>query len=499
MNTLARVVALCAACSSAVVLSSPPDLAMKATETPLSCVSAARPFFTRAWEALSNVNLDDARELFAQTVAVDPTCTLAWAHLGALTPGANGRRMVDDAVASHGPITEVERLQVRALAAQHRGDHEQALSLLRSALVYAPRSYELNFEVAQRAGVLRLWAEMVPAAQRATELAPDRGAGWNLLGYAHVGLKQHPQAVAAFRHYAEVVPTQPNAYDSLGDALLANNQLEEAKAAYQRALDLSGGTFWASGHGVATVYALQRDWFAARAAIEKARRSAPQLDDRLQLMEWTAWSYLADDQPGEAYRALDELEQDARRVGLEARLADARLLRGRFLLTQRRYRDALTTFMVLGAQKFPTLNDGQRLAVDAARLHGMVEAQARLGNLSDAEKTLGLLRTRFEARPRDVQGLDAIAHGRGLIALQKKDPAQAISAFMQCSEAYDACRLHLAEAQEAAGDPAEASRTRALVRLANHRDPEYWWVAVRAQTPRKEAGPPPVDEGSRNF
>jgi hypothetical protein len=244
---------------------------------------------------------------------------------------------------------------------------------------------------------------------------------------------------------------------------------------------------------VATVCALQQDWFCARAAIEKARRSASQPDDRLELMEWTAWSYFADAQPAEAYRALDELEQDARRMSLDARLADARLLRGRFQLAQGKYRDALTTFIVLGAQKFPTLNDGQRLLIDAGRLHGMVEAQARLGNVSDAEKTLGLLRARFEGRPRDVVGNDALSHGRGLIALQKKDPAQAISAFMQCSEGYDACRLSLAEAQEAAGDPAEAARTRTTVRLANHRDPEYWWVHVRALEPERE-GTKPVEE-----
>jgi tetratricopeptide (TPR) repeat protein len=490
MKTLARVVALCAVCCSAVSLSGPPA---KAEEGSLSCVPAARPFFTRAWESLSNVHLDDARELFAQTVAVDPSCTLAWAHLGALTPGANGRKMVDDAVAASAALPEVERLQVQALAAQHRGDNEQALSLFRSALGYAPNSFALNFAVAQRAGVLRLWAEMVPAALRATELEPERGAGWNLLGYAYVGLKQHPQAVLAFRHYADVAPLEPNAHDSLGDALLANNELDEARAAYQRAIDSSNGTFWASGHGVATVCALQRDWFCARAAIERARRSALLVDDRLRLMEWTAWSYFADAQPGEAFRALDELEQDARRSNLEARWADSKLLRGRFLLNQGRYRDALTSLQGLGLQKFPTLNEGQRSAIEAGRLHGMVEAQARLGNVGDAEKTLTALRTLFEARPREVQGLDAMAHARGLIALQRKDFTQAISAFMQCSEGYDACRLNLAEAQQAAGDPAEAARTRALVSTANHRDPEYWWVHVQAMKSRK-GGLTPTDE-----
>jgi tetratricopeptide (TPR) repeat protein len=488
MKTLARAVALCAVCCSAVSLA----------EDNTPCSPAAKPFFARAWEQRSNVHRDEARELFAQTVAVDPTCTLAWAHLGALTPGPNGRKLVDDAALASEVLPPGEQLQVQALAAQQRGDDAQALAFFNKALVLAPRSFELNFEVAQRSGVLGLWPEMLGPAQRATELAPDRGAGWNLLGYAHVGLKQHAEAVAAFRRYAEVMPSEPNAFDSLGDALLANNQLDDARLAYQRALDTSNGHFWASGHGIATVCALQQDWFCARAAIEKARRTAPLLDDRLHLMEWTAWSYFDDGQPAEAFRALDELEDDAHRAGNDERWADARIVRGKFMLAQGRYRDALIHFTALGTQKFPGFSFGQRLSVEGERLHGIVEAQARAGNVTDAEKTLTRLRSLFEAVPRDRLGLDLMAHARGLIALQRKDPAQAIGAFMKCSEVYEACRLDLAVAQEAARDPAEAARTRALVSVSNHRDPEYWWVHVRALQFKKDS-PRPADDDRRNW
>ncbi len=498
MSTLARVVALGALCSTVIVLAASPPYADDVEEK-VSCLPAARPFFHRAWESLSNVRLDEARDLFTQTVAVDPSCTLAWAHLGALTPGVNGKHLVEDAKAASSSLSEVERLQVLALVAQQRGDYEQALSLVRSALIYAPRSYTLNFAVAQLAGLLQRWPEMAAAAMRATELAPERGAGWNLLGSAYVGLKQNEKAVAALRHYADVAPMEPNAHDALGDALLANNRLEQAKAAYQRALDSSEGSFWQSAHGVATVNAIQGDWFSARAAIEKARHTAPLKDDQLGLMTWTAWSYLADDQPGEAYRAVDELEQDAARSGLEARVADARLLRGRFLLAQGRYRDALNKFIVLGPQRFPTLTEGQRHSVESRRLQGMIEANARLGNVADAEKSFTRLKALFQARPQDVQGADAIEHAKGLIALQRKDPAGAIDAFARCTERFDACKLDLAAAQELSGNTTAASQTRALVRVANHRDPEYWWAHARALERSRDAEPRAQQEDRSAF
>ena len=237
------------------------------------------------------------------------------------------------------------------------------------------------------------------SARGQTVLSPRLGrVRQRPLGDAYLGLAQHAQASAAFRHYAQVAPFEPNAHDSLGDAWLANDQLDEARAAYLHALEISGDTFWAAGHGVATVCALQGDWFCARAALEKARRTAPSQEDRLTLMNWIAWSYLADDQTGEAYRALDEMEQDARRLGLEAHLADARLLRSRFLLAQGRGREALEKLIVLSTTKFSTLTDVQRRSYETRRLHGLLEVLVRVGNVSEAEKTLAQLRSPTRSR-----------------------------------------------------------------------------------------------------
>jgi len=110
----------------------------------------------------------------------------------------------------------------------------------------------------------------------------------------------------------------------------------------------------------------------------------------------------------------------------------------------------------------------------------LIEAQARLGNLAEADKALGKLQKLFEGKPRDTEGLDAIAHSRGMISMQKRDLPTAIAAFQRCSDSYDACKLHLAEAQEISGDAEGSKKTRALVQASNHRDPEYWWARIQA-------------------
>jgi tetratricopeptide (TPR) repeat protein len=452
------------------------------TEEALSCRPAAKPFFNRAWDALANVHLEEARSLFRTTLEIDPACTLAWAHLGALTPGEEGQHILEGAIAGGRGITEQERLQVRALAAQQKGDHEQALAFTRSALMYDPLSYRLNFSLAQRAGALNRWTEMLPAALKATELQPDRGAGWNQLGYAYLGLGKNPQAVAALKRYAQVAPMEPNAHDSLGDAFLANNQLSEARAAYQRALDTSASTFWLASQGVATVCAIQGDWACAKSVIDQARKAATKEDDRLALQAWSAWTSLAEGNAAEAQGAVDQFDLDSARLGSQPRMFEARLLRGRMLNAEGKYREALNTLTVLGAQRFKLENE-KHAVLEAQRLRALIEAQTRLGRLRDAQASLERLQKLTEDRQRDPESLDAMAHARGMIALQSKDWPAAIIAFNRCSEAFDLCKLSLAEAQEKAGDSENARKTRAKIRAAHHRDPEYWWARTKAVDP----------------
>jgi hypothetical protein len=205
---------------------------------------------------------------------------------------------------------------------------------------------------------------------------------------------------------------------------------------------------------------------------------------------WTAWSHLARGDTGEAHGAVDELDLDASRLGLQALMYEARLLRGRLLLAQGKHRDALNSFIVLGAQRFPSLENEQHTVFEVRRLRGVIEAQARLGRVREAETTLTRLQKLTAARQRDPESLDALAHARGLIALQRKDVPAAIIAFNRCSEEFVTCKLSLAQAQELAGDSAGARKTRAKIRAGNYRNPEYWWA-------RTKAVDPPLKQSSR--
>jgi len=60
---------------------------------------------------------------------------------------------------------------------------------------------------------------------------------FNGLGYRYLQRDALPEAVAVFRMTVEMFPESANAYDSLGEALMAAGNKDESRANYQRALD----------------------------------------------------------------------------------------------------------------------------------------------------------------------------------------------------------------------------------------------------------------------
>jgi len=79
-----------------------------------------------------------------------------------------------------------------------------------------------------------------------------------------------------------------------------------------------------------------------------------------------------------------------------------------------------------------------------------------------------------------------VARARGLVAVAKKDFKVAVEHFSKCTDELDACELSLAEAQEKAGDAAAASKTRATLLAANHRDSGWWLVRGKLGAPAKK-------------
>lgn len=463
-----------------------PKAVMK--EYPLSCNAAAKPLVLKAWNVMFTGHDDDARAMLKQAVADDPKCVMAKATLATITPGAQGKVMFDEALGMTAGLSEVEKLDLQSREAMLKGDPERALQLARKTRDLIPDVAIASIVVSMAAQEVQQWDAALTAAQRAVDLEPSNATAWNILGYANIGAHKYAEAVSAFKRYAEISPADANAHDSLADALLANGQLDEAAAHFQKAIDVSAGRFYLSYTGIAAVKGIKGDWDGARAAVAKARDAATEPAMKVKYERWAAWAWLAQGNTPAALRAIDASTKVAAAAKLDGEVAWGSVLRGRFALHTGNYPEALRQFAAAEKVKLDALPDMQRNHIDGHRLAGVIEAQARGGKVVDAEKTLPQLERIFASVPGDTGGADLLARSRGLIALAKKDPKGAIESFSMCTERADACRLDLAEAQEKSGDRAAANDTRTALLKANHRDPSYWAVRVRAEKAMKKGG-----------
>ncbi len=496
MNTLRRLTAFLACCAAALSLAAPPPLSVStsdaptpdiASDYPLSCADIAKPMVFKAWDAMANARVDEARETLQLALVGDPKCVMARASLGAVTPGAEGKRLFDEAVARMSSVGDVEQLDLKVMQAARNGELRKAFTHAQELAELAPDVFMVNLSLAHAALALEEWDEAERAAQRATSLSPANGAGWNLLGYARLRAHRTAQAIESFRKYVEVAPDEPNAHDSLGDALLADNQLDGAAAEYQRAIDGSAGKFWLAWSGLASVKALQGDWVSARAAIEGEKAAAIEPLDKLRADTMMAWSWAAQGQLPAAMKVLEAARREAVAAKVDSATARTTLIRAQLNLASGKYAAAVKDFGAADQMQVNQLSTGQRKRYRGQVLAGLAAAQARLNKLPDAARTLARLDEFAQASLSGPFAVDTTSYARGVLALAQGDARAAVQALSKCSEPASFCQLALAEAQEEAGETAAAASTRDELRKANFRDPEYWFVRARLEAKMKES------------
>src|SRR5262249_29246904 len=104
--------------------------------------------------------------------------------------------------------------------------------------------------------------------KRATELAPDYSTAFNILGYAYRQNGAYSDAENAFKKYIELIPNDPNPYDSYAELLLKMGRFDEAITQYNKALAVNSN-FLNSHFGIAAALTYKGKPADAQAELQK--------------------------------------------------------------------------------------------------------------------------------------------------------------------------------------------------------------------------------------
>ena len=460
--------ALMSACSSQ---PAPPAAQSAAPATiPITTKSdEARAHFDKGHMLFENLRQAEAVAELDQAVKLDPDFLSARMLRGVVTPGPDGVKELDAAVALAGSLPEAERLYIAGAAAVRHGEFEKAEASVTRLTELAPGDARAFYALGQVQLFAQKYADAAAALRKATELNPSSGGAQNMLGYAALRQGDTAGAIAAFEQYTRILPQEPNSHDSLGEALLAAGRFTDAEAAFQKSLDLSP-QFWAAHEGIAYARSYAGDWAGGRAAFTKGKDTATRWPDKMQMEDGLVAAAAAQREFAQALRILDALEKTPGPQPSDLALVPLR--RGLVYIDWGRPRQALAPLnTAIATADSGTLPPDliRTLKREGLRLRAM--AETGLGDAAAAEKTSAALDAEAAAHRDDVLLQSAMHQGRAMMLVAKGDVKAAQAEFSQCSQEDLICLWQAVVAADKAGDKTTAASTRDAVLKVYRRDP----------------------------
>jgi tetratricopeptide (TPR) repeat protein len=473
------VFALLVACAaSAPAAAQTPPAAGKISITSTS--EEARALYLKGRDLAEKLRATDARRYYEQAAAKDAGFALAYVGL-ANTSGTN-REFVDavtKAVGLASKVSDGERHMVLALEAGLKNDPAAVLRHYTELVALFPKDERAQTLLANTYFGRQEYQNAIDHFVKATEINANFSQPYNQMGYAYRFLGKYGEAEAAFKKYVELIPGDPNPYDSYAELLMKMGRFDESMAMYNKALAIDAN-FVASYIGIGNDQLFKGQPAASRETFAKIAKVARNTGEKRTAHFWTAASYVHE---GATDKALAEIEANYALSGTEqdggTQSGDLNLM-GDILREAGRIDEALVKY-------------GKAVEVsEAARVPAEAKAATRRNHLFEqaraavAKHDLGTAKTKAAAYGAEVAARKVLFELRqqqeieGLIALEEKRYAAAAQAFAKANQ-QDPCILYLtAVALKGAGDTARAAEMAGKAAAFNQLSFNYGYVRAKA-------------------
>lgn len=248
----------------------------------------------------------EALKYFSNAIKDDPDFALAYLYRANTQPTA--KEFLADlkkAVSLSDKVSEAEQLQISGLEAginsnsvKQKEDYEKLVSLypknaraltLLGGYYYGQQDYKKALE------------EYKKAAEADSKYSPV----FNMLGYCNMQLMDYKAAEKAFQKYIQLIPDEPNPYDSYAELLLKEGKYDESIDNYKKAMSLEPH-FISSILGVAANKMYKGDYNSSREELKKLYDNARNNGEKRTALRRTAVTYIDEGKPE---MALDEIKK----------------------------------------------------------------------------------------------------------------------------------------------------------------------------------------------
>lgn len=230
--------------------------------------SEARQAFLTGRDLHEKLRTMDSRPYFEEAIKLDPD--FAMAHLEYSTAIGTNKGFfehLNKAVLQLDKVSEGERLIILAFRAGSDNDQAGTQEYLQQLVELHPNDPRAVIRLANFYFGGQTYETAIRYYTRVSELDSTFSVPYNQIGYAYRFLGRYDDAEKAFKKYTELIPDDPNPYDSYAELLMNMGKFDESIEMYEKALAQNSG-FNFSHVGIATNLCFKDEYDKARERIQ---------------------------------------------------------------------------------------------------------------------------------------------------------------------------------------------------------------------------------------
>ncbi len=211
----------------------------------------ARKEFLQGRDLFDRLQVNDSVAHFDKAIVLDPEFATAELYRSNSSPTTKELfEHIQKAVSLADKASSGEKELILATQAGVSGDPAKQKVYLEKVVAEYPNDERAQNNLGAWYFGIQDMDKAVEHLKKAAEISPEYLPTYNLLGYAYRQQGDYANAEQTFKKYIELIPNDPNPYDSYAELLLKMGRYDESIAQYRKALT-ADPTFNASHFGVA--------------------------------------------------------------------------------------------------------------------------------------------------------------------------------------------------------------------------------------------------------
>ncbi len=416
----------------------------------------ARALFEEGRRLLDNLRVAESRPKFQQAVEKDPSFATGYVFLAnSAQTAAQFFDATDKAEAHAAGASEGEQLVIRALSAGARNEEAAQLQALNELVSLHPKDERAHMRLGNYYNGQLDFESAAMHFRHAVAINPQFAGAYNALGYAERSNDDLDSAKEAFAKYVELIPGEANPYDSYAELLMEMGQYDESIVNYLKALEVDPNFVFSYG-GISVNQSLKGDVTAALEAAANMLLAARSSGERQAALFRTVTAHLFAGDTEAALAASEEMYAAADADGDKAAMGTVREYMGDIMLVAEDPAKALEYYTdALSHRQQANINDANKEQAERTHLFKLAIAAMVSDDIETAKATAANYKAAVEARGTSFEWR-RIHELAGYLAMSNEDNDTAVAELAHANQLNPIVLYWFAVANKNAGNNEKA-------------------------------------------